>query len=481
METVLVLFALQGLLGAFDTLYHHEFTERLPWRTTAGKELWLHGIRNFIYFVIFISLAWVEWQGVWAWLFISLLVIEILITLWDFVVEDKTRKLPATERITHTILAINYGAILALLLPELLHGSQQDNGFHAVNHGVLSWILSVYALGVLFWAFRDYLRSRRLQHWRENTAALPGIALDAGSQRILVTGGTGMIGSRLCQELINAGHDVTILTRDKAHAAGLFQGRITLIDTLEGYAAPQDIVINLAGAPISVRWTPHNREQILQSRLQTTRQLIAYMERCPQKPHTFISGSAIGYYGNSNEQVFDESSAPVDHGFAASLCQQWEQQAQAAEALGVRLCSLRTGIVLGMNGGVITQLLFPYEFGLGGKIGHGRQMMSWIHIDDLIGIITLCINDKTLSGPVNGTAPEPVTNARFSHAFAQAMHRPDLMTLPAFNMKLVFGEMAESLLLQGQSVLPKKALAHGYQFRFSQVENAFQDLLEQTA
>lgn len=465
-------------MGAFDTLYHHEFTERLPWRTSASKELAIHGVRNFIYVLVFLTLAWLEWHGVWTWVFILLLLAEVGITLWDFVVEDRTRKLPATERVTHTLLAINYGVILALLFPQLWLWSQQSTGFSTVNYGWASWVMTLFAGGVWLWALRDSLRAKRLAKLSTKGSAAEYAALfRAAPQRVLLTGGTGLIGTALSQALVDAGHEVTVWCRDSVKASTLIRGRLTLINALTLGQGSYDVVINLAGAPIAVPWNAKNRARIWQSRIQTTQQLVDYIAQSSHKPHTFLSGSAIGYYGNSESAVFDETSTPVDQGFSTQLCQEWERLACEATRSGVRVCLLRTGLVLSTEGGLLGQLLFPYEFGLGGKIGSGRQMLSWIHMRDYLAILALCLQDKSLHGPINMVAPHPVPQAEFGRTLAKTLKRPYLLATPAFVLRWALGPMAEELLLNGQNVVPKRVLEQGFAFQYPQLGAAMDQLL----
>jgi uncharacterized protein (TIGR01777 family) len=473
MEVILIFFTIQGLMGAFDTLYHHEFKERLPWRNTAKKELYIHGVRNFFYFVIFISLGWLQWGGLLALVFATILIIEIVITLWDFVIEDKTRKLPATERITHTILAINYGAILALLVPELVTWINLATSFHFVDHGIWSWVMTLYGVGVLFWSFRDLLSSRQ-----QAPKALPEIHLNRTNMKFLVTGGSGFIGSRLCQMLINAGHDITVLTRNKANAASKFYGRITLIDSLNQAQGGYDVIINLAGESLSDgRWTKDKKQKLYDSRLNTTKAIIDYIKNTNNKPSLLVNGSAIGFYGSSETAEFNETSDPADHGFTHDLCNKWEEKALLAKEYGVRVVTLRIGIVLGLEGGALSHMLFPFEFCLGGKMGSGRQWMSWVHIDDLIQLMAHIIDNDKVEGAVNATAPNPITNQEFTKALAIAMRRPAILTIPSFNLKLLLGEMADTLLLKGQKALPQKALDSGYQFRYENALDALKQIL----
>ncbi len=473
MEVVLILVAIQGLLGAFDTLYHHEFTEKLPWKESARKELLIHGIRNFFYFVIFISLAWVEWHGAYAYWFGLIFCLELGLTLWDFVVEDKTRKLPATERITHTILTLNYGMVLAVMAPQWYAWLQQPSAFVGVNHGFLSWIASLYALGILLWTLRDLSSAMR-----SKKQSLPELVLDVPQQRFLITGGSGFIGKKLCQALINAGHEVTIFCRNNEKTAGQLTGRFTLVNQLDSLNTAFDVIINLAGEPISgKRWNKKRKALLLNSRLNITQALVDFIQRSEQKPSLFLSGSAIGYYGTSPEQIFTENTNAADNSFPHQLCAQWEQLALSAEQYGVRVVTLRTGVVLGLDGGALPELLVPFDLFAGGTFGAGQQWMSWIHMHDFLGLIAHIINQPSIQGAINATAPTPVNNAEFSRVLGKVLKRPSKLSIPEANMKILLGEMAEELLLKGQHVIPEKALASGYQFQYASLEAALKQLL----
>lgn len=475
---LLIAFTIQGLLGAFDTIYHHELTERLPWRQTAAKELKLHGVRNFIYSIIFLSLAWITWNGIFTYFFVAMFLIELLITLIDFVEEDKTRKLPATERITHTILALNYGIILALLVPILVEWSRQPSGFVKVDFGFLSWIMTLYAAGVFIWSIRDLLRGVSLaKEPSQSTVKFP--ALHQPNQNILIAGGTGFIGKPFSQALINQGHNVTILTRNMEKAGSLFHGKVSLVNSLDALQNNErfDIIINLAGETMGQRWTAKSKPEMLASRINMTRQLINLMGRLQTKPSLFINSSAIGIYGTDDSTIFTENTPSMYDAIGAfprEICEQWEAEAQKAKQLGVRTCLLRTGIVLESDGGALAKMLFPFEFGLGGPIGNGKQWFSWIHRDDMIRLIIHLINNTTLSGAINVTAPEPVTNKSFSKALGRAMKRPAILPLPAFQVKLLFGEMGSAILLAGQKVLPERALESGFHFNYPTIDTALE-------
>lgn len=472
MEPLFILITLQGLLGAFDTLYHHELTERLTWRPTACRELRIHALRNLFYGVIFFSLGWLEWRGLLAWAFAALLLLEVGLTLWDFVIEDRSRDLPASERITHTLLALTYGAILVFFLPVLAAWAGQATGFALVQHGPWSWVMSLFAAGVTFWALRDFLRARWLA--RDSGGPLPALPPGLPPRlSLLVTGGTGFIGRRLCQVLIAAGHRVTVLTRDKRKAR-LFSGRITLIDSLDDLddRCRFDVIVNLAGEPVAEgRWSPARQREILASRLGTTEAVVRFIARARHKPGLLLSASAVGFYGTDPEARFDEDSA-AKPAFTHEVCRDWEAAALAARRYGLRVCLLRFGIVLGSEGGALARMLLPFEFALGGPMGSGRQWMSWIHLDDAVGLLLHAMADVEISGPINVTAPSPARNRDFARALGRALRRPAVLPLPAFALRLALGRMAEEVLIAGQKVLPKKALESGYRFIYPDLDRA---------
>jgi hypothetical protein len=478
MDRVLMLMAVQGAMGAFDTLYHHELTERLTWRREAASELGIHSARNLLYALLFFALAWAEWHGLWAALLIVAMALELVLTLVDFLVEDRTRDLPASERVTHTLLAINYGAVLAAFAPELVGWAALPSEVIPGGHGVLSWITSGFGAGVLLWGVRDLVRTSALQA-AERASAAPALAgVLPGRLSILVTGGTGFIGSRLCAVLADAGHRVTVLTRD-VRKGRVFRGRVTLIDNLAtlGRDTPFDAIVNLAGEPVAAgRWTLRRRRALIDSRLDTTRAVVRFIARSRRKPSVLVSGSAIGFYGCDDEASFTEAS-PGRPAFTHDLCVAWEEAAIAAETQGVRVCLLRTGIVLGAEGGALARMLLPFEFGLGGRMGSGRQWMSWIHRDDIVGLIIHAIAVETVRGPLNGTAPEPVRNGDFARALGRALHRPAVLPLPAVALRLALGQLADEVLLGGQRVLPKAAAETGYQFFYPTLREALAEIV----
>lgn len=295
---------------------------------------------------------------------------------------------------------------------------------------------------------------------------------------VLVTGGTGFIGRRLVALLARGGHKVTVLTRDPGKAARLWPGDgvdfITRLDQIDANYR-LGAIVNLAGEPISDGlWTAGKRQRIIASRLAVTRQVVELIARLAEKP-VLVSGSAIGWYGvDSGDAVLDERSEGTAC-FSRQVCLAWEAEAMKAQALGARVVLLRTGLVLAPEGGMLQRLLLPFRLGLGGPMGDGRHWMSWIHRDDLVGLILCAMADPAWMGPINGTAPEPVTNRAFAKALAGALHRPAWLAVPAWPLKMLLGDMARELLLAGPRVVPQAALAAGFAFRYPDLDTALAD------
>jgi hypothetical protein len=295
---------------------------------------------------------------------------------------------------------------------------------------------------------------------------------------VLLTGGTGLIGSQLSRYWLSQGHRVSVWSREPARVpqrCGEGARGIASLDALGDETV--DAVINLAGAPIAQRpWTRHRRELLWASRIGLTEQLLAWMERQPQRPGVLISGSAVGWYGNGGEHPLNEQSLPVSEDFASRLCMAWEETALRAEALGMRVVLVRTGLVLSAEGGMLTQLLRPFKLGLGGPIGSGRQWMPWVHIKDQIALIDFLLNCHTASGPYNACAPHPVRNQEFARQLGKALHRPAVLPVPAFVLRTALGEMS-GLLLGGQRAQPARLEAAGFNFAFSDLQGALDDLV----
>ncbi len=470
------LVALQIAMGGFDTLFHHELTERLAWRPAQKGELRLHGVRNLIYAGLFLLIGTAEPRGLLALALLAFLAVEVVITLADFVEEDRTRRLPASERITHTLLALNYGAILMLLVPVLLDRASSPTALVPASHGLWTVMAAAAAAGVFVFGVRDLLAAGRSERLVRPGAAAMGRELP-GRRRILITGATGFIGRRLVAGLVGAGHEVIALVRDPRRAD--LPAPIAIVTDLDQIAPDTriDAVVNLAGEPISDSpWTLAKRRRILRSRLRVTRDVRRLIARLEARPEVLVSGSAIGWYGLHGDEPLDEA-GPANACFSHRLCHAWERAAARAGALGVRVVALRIGLVLGVEGGMLSRLLTPFEFGLGGPMGSGRQWMSWIALDDCVRLILHAVADPRISGPLNATAPVPVTNRALSRALGRALGRPAWLAAPAAPLRLALGAFAEELLLGGQRVLPRKALAMGFRFRHPGIDSALHDIV----
>ncbi|MGH8355150.1 MAG: TIGR01777 family oxidoreductase [Pseudomonas sp.] len=295
---------------------------------------------------------------------------------------------------------------------------------------------------------------------------------------ILLTGGTGLIGRGLCRHWTAQGHRLTVWSRTPERVASLCGAEVRGIGQLAEYAdAPLDAVINLAGAPIADRPWTHKRKALLwASRVSLTEQLLAWLEARGQRPRVLLSGSAVGWYGDGGERELPESAAPVAVDFASRLCGAWEETAQRAEALGIRVVLLRTGLVLAREGGFLKRLLPAFRLGLGGPIGDGRQWLSWVHLADQVALIDFLLQQDAVQGPYNACAPQPVRNVEFARALGRVLHRPALLPVPAFVLRLGLGELA-GLLLGGQRAVPARLTEAGFSFRFSNLDAALDDLL----
>jgi uncharacterized protein (TIGR01777 family) len=297
--------------------------------------------------------------------------------------------------------------------------------------------------------------------------------------RVVIAGGSGFIGTHLIKEWRKKKYEILIISRncDKVKKQFPFAGYVTWSEiekdpqVLEGF----DALVNLAGESInSGRWTEERKQRILLSRVETTQKIATVVERLNKKPEVVINGSAIGIYGQSDTAKFDEDSGTGAEDFLAHVTQQWEEEADRIPA--PRLVKIRTGLVLGVDGGAFPKMVLPYRLFAGGKIGSGHQWLSWIHIADYVRLMNFCIENESIEGPVNATAPRPVTNDEFGRSLARQMHRPHWLPVPGFVMKFTLGEMAE-LLLEGQYVTPQKVLSHGFVFHYANIDRANQDLV----
>ncbi|GMM82825.1 TIGR01777 family oxidoreductase [Pseudoalteromonas sp. MTN2-4] len=296
--------------------------------------------------------------------------------------------------------------------------------------------------------------------------------------KILITGATGLIGSALCKILADK-HELIALTRNINKAKSTLANSIKFIGDLEDLNFDDlDAVINLAGEPIAdKRWSAQQKQRIFQSRIGITEQIVTKINASDEPPEVFISGSAIGFYGRQPaENIVTESCSSTYPEFSHQLCKQWEELALQAQSPEVRVCLLRTGIVLSKQGGALDKMLPAFKLGLGGKMASGNQMMSWIHIDDMINAIVFLLDAPNAHGAFNLTAPEPVSNTNFTHILAKALKRPALFPMPEFVLKLLFGEMSD-LLIFGQNVIPVKLEQQGFKFKYNTLDTALNEIL----
>jgi uncharacterized protein (TIGR01777 family) len=275
---------------------------------------------------------------------------------------------------------------------------------------------------------------------------------------ITLTGASGFIGRALAARLGAAGHHVQPFSLRSPQPLRVC-----------------DAVIHLAGEPIAQRWTPEAKRRIRESRVEGTRRLIAGLSALPTLPSVFLCSSAVGFYGSRGDEVLTED-APPGAGFLAEVCTDWERAADDAQALGMRVVKLRTGMVLGGRGGALDRMLPAFRMGAGGRLGSGRQWMPWIHLDDHLDLVEFALAEAGVSGPLNAVAPNPVTNREFTAALARALHRPAFLPAPAFLLKAMFGEMA-CVLLESQRVIPRAALDAGFKFRHPELGAALQEIL----
>lgn len=294
--------------------------------------------------------------------------------------------------------------------------------------------------------------------------------------RYLLTGGTGFIGAALCHRLAAGGARLVVLTRDPRTARDRVPPGTRCFTAFSDLDPGErfDAVINLAGEPIAdARWSPARKQRLEQSRISLTGELVAWIARAASRPPLLVSASAVGFYGDQGERVLDEQSAPHVE-YQHTLCRRWEEAALDAEALGLRTVRLRIGLVVGAGGGFLARMLLPFRLGLGGPVGNGRQWMSWIHRDDVLGLIEWLLARGDASGVYNATAPEPVDSRGFARTLGTVLHRPAMLPLPAPVLRLALGEMS-CLLLGGQRVLPARALAEGYRFRYPSLDAALRE------
>ena len=302
--------------------------------------------------------------------------------------------------------------------------------------------------------------------------------------RTLITGATGFVGHHLLKRLGQG----NVLSRNAEKARQTFAGRDVqafswnlMSETAPAEAfADVDTVIHLAGESVAQgRWTARKKQAIRESRVVGTRNLVDGIERLERRPKALICASAVGIYGSRGDEILDEQAEPADD-YLAEVCSAWEQEAARAEELGVRVVSLRTGIVLGSGGGALSKMLTPFKLCVGGRLGNGHQWMPWVHVDDLVGLMLFAAENEQIRGPMNGVAPNPVTNREFTKTFASVLGRPAICPAPGFALRITLGEFAQ-VLLGSQRAVPKVAMDHGYEFQFPELRQALSSILCRTS
>ena len=295
---------------------------------------------------------------------------------------------------------------------------------------------------------------------------------------ILITGGTGFIGRHLAKRLLGEGQEVTVLSRQAPERVRALCGAVTPVRHLSEVSASPQVVVNLAGEPIvGPRWSRARKGRLWESRVGLTRRLVNWLGLLSEPPELLISGSAVGYYGDRGDEELEEETPPLGESFSVRLCHAWERAAWSAEALGTRVCVLRTGPVLGRGGGLLDRMLTPFRLGLGGPLGHGDQWLAWIHLDDHLRMIRFLMDRRDLDGPFNATAPHPVTSRAFARTLGRVLRRPALLRVPQSLLKPMLGEQAE-VPLGSQRVIPKRFLASGFEFRYPELEEALRQILK---
>jgi uncharacterized protein len=301
--------------------------------------------------------------------------------------------------------------------------------------------------------------------------------VDSMTAKVLVSGSSGLLGSALTRSLGADGYQITRLMRGSNSSAGQIAwdfAKPLAPESVSGF----DAVIHLAGESIASRWTQSKKKAIRDSRVLGTRNLAEALARAAAPPRVLISASAIGFYGDRDDEILREDSDSGTSGFLPEVCREWEAAAEPAVKAGIRTVFLRTGIVLSAEGGALKQMLPPFRMGLGGRIGRGRQWMSWIDLNDEIGAIRHILTNESVRGPVNSVSPNPVTNVEFTKTLASVLSRPAIFPMPAFAARFVFGQMGEELLLGSQRVEPAKLMASGYVFQKPDLQQALEQILK---
>jgi uncharacterized protein (TIGR01777 family) len=303
------------------------------------------------------------------------------------------------------------------------------------------------------------------------------------SKKIIITGATGLIGEKLCKNLISNGNEITLFTGNPSKAEALIKGAKEYVywnyhkpEEWGNHIEGKDAVIHLAGASIAgKRWTESYKELILESREISTQNLVKAIGKAIQKPGLFISSSAVGYYGNAGNEILTEESKNGND-FLSEVCRVWETSAEKVESFGVKRISIRTGIALSIEGGAFPKMLQPFRLFIGGPMGSGKQWFPWIHIEDLIQIYLYALNNPSVNGIINAVSPNPVTAKEFAKCIGKTIHRPSFFPVPLSALKIAIGEAAESI-VASQRAIPKKLLDAGFKFKFEKIEDALKDLL----
>lgn len=302
-------------------------------------------------------------------------------------------------------------------------------------------------------------------------------------KRVLITGGSGFIGRKLVGELLARGDQVTVLTREVAQARKHLPDAVRCAAWNPGKEGPWceelaviDAVVHLAGAPVAKRWTPEYKQTIERSRIESTRLLVEAIGRATRKPSVLVNASAIGYYGPQPPDKELDETAEVGAGFLADTCKRWEEAARAVSEHGVRDVEVRIGVVLGEGGGALSQMVPAFKLFAGGPLGDGTQAVSWVHVDDVVGIILLAIDNAEVKGPINAVSPNPVSSRELASALGNVLNRPSWLPVPAFALNLLMGEAAE-IALTGQRVFPRRAVDLGYEFRRARLIPALESIV----
>lgn len=477
MITLMIFLTVQSVMGGLDNLWHHELQARLPSQPGARKELALHSVRELIYGLIYIGIAWWSWNGTWVWLLIALLVMEVVITLWDFIEEDRSRPLPPFERVLHTLLSINYGVLLVLLAAPLQEWAHAPTAISPVDYGGWSWLMTLFGCGLLAWGLRNLFAVARLgvPQWQHDPVRAQH---KASAREVLVTGATGFVGRALVRALVERGERVIALSRHPEIARDQFGPHVEVVDDLARLASSRriDTLFNLAGEPIAGGpWTRRRKQRLVDSRVAMAARVGALIARLERAPEVLINASAIGYYGDRADAILCEDDTPGS-GFLAEVCGQWEAAAERAGTRGVRVCRIRIGLVLGPGGGLLQPLALAARFGAATVLGDGRQWQSWIHLDDLVRLLLHAMDRTSMRGAINAVAPEAVTQRVFTQRLAETLHRPAWLRVPARFLHALPGGMSE-LFLGSQRIEPRVALAQDFRFRHPRLDGALRAIL----